>query len=67
MLAQRAGLTSCIVVLLEWDEARRSFVDALRRTGVELRILLVSERLDAPSGVTLLHPASIGAGLAALR
>jgi len=67
VLAQRAGLTSCIVVLLEWDEARRSFVDALRRTGVELRVLLVSERSDAPSGVTLLHPASIGAGLAALR
>jgi uncharacterized protein (DUF58 family) len=67
VLAQRAGLTSCIVVLLEWDEARKSFVDALRRTGVELRVLLVSERSDAPSGVTLLHPASIGAGLAALR
>ena len=67
VLAQRGGLTSCIVVLLEWDEARQNFVEALRRTGVELRVLLVSERADAPSGVTLLHPASIGAGLAALR
>ncbi|HTM61449.1 MAG TPA: DUF58 domain-containing protein [Burkholderiales bacterium] len=67
VLAQRAGLTSCIVVLLDWDEARKSFVEALRRTGVELRVLLVSERADAPPGVTLLHPASIGAGLAALR
>ena len=67
VLAQRGGLTSCIVVLLEWDEARQSFVQALRRTGVELRVLLVSEKADAPSGVTLLHPASIGAGLAALR
>ena len=67
VLAQRAGLTSCIVVLLEWDEARRNFVEALRRTGVELRVLLVSERAEPPPGVTLLHPASIGAGLAALR
>ena len=67
VLAQRGGLTSCIVVLLEWDEARQSFLQALRRTGVELRVLLVSEKADAPSGVTLLHPASIGAGLAALR
>lgn len=67
VLAQRAGLTSCIVVLLAWDEPRRSFIEALRRTGVELRVLLVSEARDAPPGVTLLHPASIGAGLAALR
>ena len=67
VLAQRAGLTSCIVVLLEWDEARRNFVDALRRTGIELRVLLVSESADPPPGVTRLHPASIGAGLAALR
>jgi len=67
VLAQRAGLTSCIVVLLDWDEARQNFVEALRRTGVELRVLLVSEKAEPPPGVTLLHPASIGAGLAALR
>ena len=67
VLAQRAGLTSCIVVLLEWDEARKSFIDALRRTGVELRVLLVSETAAPPPGITLLHPDSIGAGLAALR
>ena len=67
VLAQRAGLTSCIVVLLSWDEPRRSFIEALRRTGVELRVLLVSETTEVPTGVTLLHPASIGAGLAGLR
>ena len=67
VLGQRAGLTSCIVVLLEWDEARKHLVEALRRTGIELRVLLVSEAPEAPPGVTLLHPASIGAGLAALR
>ena len=67
VLTQRGALTSCIVVLLSWDDARRNFVDALRRTGVELRVLLVSETAQAPSGVTLLHPSSVGAGLAALR
>ncbi|HYL88083.1 MAG TPA: DUF58 domain-containing protein [Burkholderiales bacterium] len=67
VLAQRGALTSCVVVLLSWDDARRSFVDALRRTGVELRVLLVSETTQVPAGVTLLHPGSVGAGLAALR
>jgi uncharacterized protein (DUF58 family) len=71
VLAQRAGLTSCIVVLLAWDEPRKAFIDALRRTGVEVRVLLVCEPAGAPqpgpSGVTLLHPGAIEGGLAALR
>ena len=71
VLAQRGGLTSCIMVLLAWDEARKAFVDALRRSGVELRVLLVCERAHAPqptpSGVALLHPGEIGAGLAKLQ
>ena len=67
VLAQRGALTSCVVVLLAWDDARKTFVDALRRTGVDLRVLLVSETTQAPAGVTLLHPSSVGAGLAALR
>jgi uncharacterized protein (DUF58 family) len=71
VLAQRAGMTSCIVVLLAWDEERKAFVQALRARGLELRVLLVSERAQvpqpAPPGVTLLHPGEIGMGLAALR
>ncbi len=71
VLAQRAALTSCIVVLLAWDGARENFIARLRRTGTELRVLLVCEAAHAPqpmpSGVTLLDPANIGAGLAALR
>ncbi len=31
--AHRHRLTSCILVLLAWDEARRAFVDGLRRSG----------------------------------
>jgi uncharacterized protein (DUF58 family) len=71
VLAQRAGLTSCIVVLLSWDEARRNFIDALRRTGIELRVLFVCQPAQAPQpqppGVSLLHPGAIEAGLAVLR
>ena len=49
VLAQRAGLTSCVVVLLAWDETRKAFIDSLRRTGIGARVLLVCERSRAPS------------------
>jgi len=71
VLAQRAGLTSCVVVLLAWDETRKAFIEGLRRTGVETRVLLICERSRAPSpmppGVVLLQPGEVGAGLAALQ
>jgi len=71
VLAQRGALTSCIVVLLAWDEARQKFIERLRATGTELRVLLVCEPSEAPrpapAGIALLHPGNIGAGLAALR
>lgn len=65
VLAQRAGLTSCILVLLAWDDARRRLVEALRASGLQLRILLIGE--SAPAGVTALKPGNVQAGLAALR
>ncbi|MFO1361345.1 MAG: transglutaminase domain-containing protein [Burkholderiales bacterium] len=40
----RHRLTSCIVVLLEWDAARRAFVEGLRASGLEVRALLVCAR-----------------------
>ena len=71
VLAQRAALTSCIVVLLAWDEARKNLIDRLRRTGTELRVLLVCDQAQMPQamppGIAPLHPGNIGAGLAALR
>lgn len=70
VLAQQARLASCIVVLLAWDEARRAFVESLRRHALEVRVLLVCERAHAPqpapAGVFLLHPGEVAAGLARL-
>lgn len=66
---QRQALSSCIAVLLGWDDERRAFADALRASGLELRVLVVCPRkaLDAPPpGVLLLHPGEIEAGLARL-
>lgn len=67
VLAQRPALSSCIPVLLGWDEARRSFVEALARSGLEVRALVISEEAISAKNVIVLHPGQIEAGLAQLR
>jgi uncharacterized protein (DUF58 family) len=68
VLAQRARLASCVLVLLAWDEPRRALAQALRRSGLEVRVLVVSnEDLAARTGVVQLRPGAVQAGLAALR
>jgi hypothetical protein len=67
VLAQRVALSSCIVVLLGWDEARRAFVEALARTGLEVRALVVSEEAVSARNVIALQPGRIEAGLAAFK
>jgi uncharacterized protein (DUF58 family) len=66
----RERLTSCIVVLLDWDEPRRAFIEALRASGLEVRALLVCTRESAPveaqAGLLVLHPGEIESGLARL-
>jgi uncharacterized protein (DUF58 family) len=68
--AHQHRLTSCIVVLLDWDEPRRAFVEALRGSGLEVRALLVCARETAPSDVSggplVLHPGEMASGLARL-
>lgn len=71
VLAGRAGLSSLILVLVAWDDARGRLVQALRAAGAEVRVLLVcrpAERpADLPPGITVLHPGAIEQGLAAWR
>jgi uncharacterized protein (DUF58 family) len=71
VLARRAILSSVILILLSWDEARSRLVASLRASGSEVRALLVCPERDAPAerpaGVVLLHPGAIEKGLAALR
>lgn len=71
VLAQRQSLSSCIVVLVEWDERRSALVQALARSGVDSRVLLVCQRQQTPpmlpAGVLVLHPGEIEAGLSRLR
>jgi uncharacterized protein (DUF58 family) len=71
VLAQRRGLSSCIAVLLGWDDAREAFVRSLAASGLELRVLLVVERdarpAQLPGNIVVLHPGEVEAGLARLH
>ncbi|MDX1376951.1 MAG: DUF58 domain-containing protein [Burkholderiales bacterium] len=71
VLAQRARLTSCILVLVEWDTARAELLRVLAASGMEVRALLVCAEdalpRELPSRVLALHPGRIEEGLARLR
>ena len=71
VLGQAGRLSSCIVVLGQWDEPRRRFVESLFGIGLQLRALLVclpEERpVGAPAWLVTLHPGAIEAGLAGLK
>lgn len=66
--AKRAAMSGALCVLLAWDEVRREFVREMRSTGLEMRVLVVSESPvdDAPPWLHVLHPDRMQQGLAAL-
>ena len=68
VLARRAALSGCILILLAWDEARQALVRALRQGGLPLVVLVVSERAleAAPAWLRVLTPGKIEQGLARL-
>ena len=71
MLANRAELSSAILVLLAWDDARKEFVARLRASGLPVQVLVVSDAPDSigerTPGLVVLRPGNIEAGLAALE
>jgi uncharacterized protein (DUF58 family) len=68
VLARRAALSACFLILLDWDEARQALVRALQQSGLPLKVLLVSEREieAAPGWLCVLVPGKIQEGLARL-
>jgi len=67
--ARLAGMSSAILVLVEWDDERRSLAEHLLSAGLELRVFLIRETSvsDAPAWLHVLHPGEIEAGLARLQ
>jgi len=68
VVGRRGALSSCILVLVQWDEARRQLLDALAGGGLEVRAILVcDERPEGlPPRVLAVHPGRIEEGLARL-
>ena len=68
VLARRAALSGCILILLGWDEPRQALVRALQQGGLPLKVLVVSERdiEVAPGWLHVLAPGKIQEGLARL-
>jgi uncharacterized protein (DUF58 family) len=67
----RAQLTSCVLVLVTWDEPRRRLAQALVASGIEVRAILACASADAPRDappwLSVVHPGAIEAGLAGLE
>ena len=66
--ARRDQLSGCVCILLHWDDARRTLVEAIRTSGATVLPLLVADQApaDLPPGITQLRPGQIAQGLAAL-
>jgi len=71
-------VSGCICVLVDWDEARRSFVRKLKALGVPVLVLVIVQPgqaqplnpgplSDEPERFTVLEVGRIEAGLAKLK
>lgn len=71
LLVSVARLSSVIMVLSEWDAARRRLAESLISGGCILRAILVTEAAAAPTEqpywLTVVHPGSVQQGLARLQ
>jgi uncharacterized protein (DUF58 family) len=68
VLEQRAALSSCLLVLLAWDDARRSFAERLAASGLPVVALVVSkQKPERPPGwLRHIDPQRVEEGLAQL-
>jgi len=66
VLARRALLSGCVLILLSWDDGRQALVRTLRQHGVPLEVLLVSaaDIPGAPGWLRVLIPGKIQEALA---
>ena len=69
VLERGGGITSCILVLADWDESRRALLEALRRAGLQVLALAVvadEVTIDPAHGVRRLRLGSLQQDLMAI-
>jgi uncharacterized protein (DUF58 family) len=68
VMARRATISGCILILLGWDQTRREFAQRLRASAIPVLTLVVSaqDAGELPAGTHRLVPGRIQEGLAAL-
>ena len=68
--SRMSRMSSCILVLVAWDGARRALAESLIGCGLDVRAMLICGAEDEPAGapawLRILHPGEIEAGLARL-
>jgi uncharacterized protein (DUF58 family) len=71
VLQSRAALASCILVLVTWDDARRTLAETLAATGIEVRAILVCasgrEPRNPPAWLAVARPGAVEPALADLE
>ena len=68
VLERRAALSSCLLLLLAWDEPRRRLAEQLAASGLPTLVLLISDTTphDAPSWLRRIDPGRVDESLARL-
>jgi len=67
VMGRRAELSSCICILLAWDDARKAFIEQLHAMGLPVLALVVSSlpiEKEATPWLRVLEPGNIQQGLA---
>jgi uncharacterized protein (DUF58 family) len=67
VLSNAAQLSGCILILLELDAVRRTFVERLRRLARVLVLLVNEQRPDPQPGVTWIDPGDVRGCLRTLK
>ncbi|MCE1247048.1 MAG: DUF58 domain-containing protein [Firmicutes bacterium] len=47
LMEEMARVTTVVVLLLDWDDARRDFLQRIRESGVELRVIIVNSTMQS--------------------
>ena len=64
VVEEMAGIGSAMLLLLQWDEARRELVEQLRSYGIALKIVIITDTKlkEYPANALVLHPKDVFAG-----